>query len=207
MFDVQYPLNDCFSTKYISTLIPPDGSGGGGWLAQFLALRDITQFVVAASIQYTIHGETRDAFLPAASERTRNAVLRAIENMQMPPRFSKDDLVGTFTDQYRIILPDTPDLRRQSMQIQTDDYDLGAIDALCLRLNDRQMISRVSDREMMHTISEITKRILALDDPSRHAKSSRPRIYTLNCSKCHVAGASQMRYLENLKFPVRQVFY
>ncbi|KAG4027877.1 hypothetical protein MFRU_026g00580 [Monilinia fructicola] len=209
-----YPLNDCFSAKYISTLIPPydpseggvggggGGEKGGGWLAQFLALRDITQFVVAASIQYTINGETRDAYLPAASERTRNAVLRVIENMRIPPRFSKDDLVGTFTDQYRIILPDTPDLRRQSMQIQVDDRELDAIDALCLRLSDRQMISRVSDREMMHTISEITKRILALDDPSRHAKPSRPRIYTLNCSKCHLAGASQMRYLENLKFPL-----
>ncbi|TGO15708.1 hypothetical protein BPAE_0548g00010 [Botrytis paeoniae] len=206
-----YPLNDCFSTKYVSTLILADGSGGGGgggggsggggWLAQFLTLRDVTQFVVAASIQYTINGETRDAYLPAASERTRNAVLRAIENMRIPTRFSKEDLVGTFTDQYRIILPDTPDLRRQSMQIETDDKELDAIDALCLRLNDRQIISRVSDREMMHTISEITKRILALDDPSRHAKSSRPRIYTLNCSRCHLAGASQMRYLENLKFP------
>lgn len=196
-----YPLHDCFSSKYISTLILPDGSGGGGWLAQFLTLRDITQFVVAASIQYTINRETRDAYLPAASERTRNAVLRAIENMRIPPRFSKEDLIGTFTDQYRIILPDTPDLRRQSMQIEADDKDLDAIDALCLRLGDRQMISRVSDREMMHTISEITKRILALDDPSRHVKSSRPRIYTLNCSKCHLAGASQMRYLENLKFP------
>ncbi|KAF7855442.1 hypothetical protein EAF04_010184 [Stromatinia cepivora] len=197
-----YPLNDCFSIKYISTLILPDGSGGGGWLAQFLTLRDITQFVVAASIQYTINGETRDAYLPAASARTRNAVLRAIENMRIPPRFSKEDLIATFTDQYRIILPDTPDLRRQSMQIEVDDKDLDVIDALCLRLSDRQMISRVSDREMMHTISEITKRILALDDPSRHAKPSRPRIYTLNCSRCHLAGASQMRYLENLKFPL-----
>lgn len=201
----------------MSTLILADGSGGGGegggagggggWLAQFLALRDITQFVVAASIQYTINGEPRDAYLPAASERTRNAVLRATENMRIPPRFSKEDLVATFTDQYRIILPDTPDLRRLSMQIEMDDKELDAIDTLCLRLDDRQIISRVSDREMMHTISEITKRILALDDPSRHAKSSRPRIYTLNCSKCHLAGASQMRYLENLKFPVRQVFY
>ncbi|RAL65451.1 hypothetical protein DID88_001018 [Monilinia fructigena] len=184
-----YPLNDCFSTKYISTLVPTyhssegDVGGGGGK-------------------GYTINGETRDAYLPAASERTRNAVLRAIENMRIPPRFSKDDLVGTFTDQYRIILPDTSDLRRQSMQIQIDDRELDAVDALCLRLSDRQMISRVSDREMMHTISEITKRILALDDPSRHAKPSRPRIYTLNCSKCHFAGASQMRYLENLKFPL-----
>ncbi|QSZ31823.1 hypothetical protein DSL72_001392 [Monilinia vaccinii-corymbosi] len=199
---------DRFALTYISTLTSPSssgesggGGGGGGWLAQFLALRDLTQFVVAASIQYAINGETRDAYLPAASERTRNAVLRAIENMRIPPRFSRDDLVGTFTDQYRIILPDTPDLRRQSMQVQRDDQELDALDALCLRLSDRQMISRVSDREMMHTISEITKRILALDDPSHHAKPSRPRIYALNCSKCHLAGASQMRYLENLKFP------
>ncbi|EDN94973.1 hypothetical protein SS1G_10848 [Sclerotinia sclerotiorum 1980 UF-70] len=142
-----YPLHDCFSSKYISTLILPDGSGGGGWLAQFLTLRDITQFVVAASIQYTINRETRDAYLPAASERTRNAVLRAIENMRIPPRFSKEDLIGTFTDQYRIILPDTPDLRRQSMQIEADDKDLDAIDALCLRLGDRQMISRLDNPE------------------------------------------------------------
>ncbi|EMR91338.1 putative wd40 repeat protein [Botrytis cinerea BcDW1] len=157
-FHLQYPLNDCFSPKYVSTLILADGSGGGGegggagggggWLAQFLALRDITQFVVAASIQYTINGEPRDAYLPAASERTRNAVLRATENMRIPPRFSKEDLVATFTDQYRIILPDTPDLRRLSMQIEMDDKELDAIDTLCLRLDDRQIISRHADDDL-----------------------------------------------------------
>jgi hypothetical protein len=126
--------------------------------------------------------------------------------MRIPPRLSRDDLIGTFTDHYRIVLLDTPDLRRQSMQVQIDDRELNALDALCLRLSDRQIVHRVSDREMMHTISEITKKISTLDDPSRNAKATRPRIYTLNCSKCHIAGASQMRYLENLKFPVRQNF-
>ncbi|KAM3072533.1 hypothetical protein ACMFMG_009329 [Clarireedia jacksonii] len=121
--------------------------------------------------------------------------------MRIPPRLSRDDLIGTFTDQYRIVLLDTPDLRRQSMQVQIDDRELEAVDALCLHLSDRQIVHRVSDREMMHTISEITKKISTLDDPSRNAKATRPRIYTLNCSKCHMAGASQMRYLENLKFP------
>ncbi|PQE09635.1 WD40 repeat protein [Rutstroemia sp. NJR-2017a WRK4] len=195
-----YPLNDCFTPKYISTLIPQDGSGD--WLGQFLTLRDITQFAVAASIQYAINGETRDAYLLAATERNRDAVLRAIRSMRIPPRLSRDDLIGTFTDHYRIVLLDTPDLRRQSMQVQIDDRELGALDALCLRLSDRQIVHRVSDREMMHTISEITKKISTLDDPSRNAKATRPRIYTLNCSKCHIAGASQMRYLENLKFPL-----
>ncbi|KAA8571448.1 hypothetical protein EYC84_001448 [Monilinia fructicola] len=122
-----YPLNDCFSAKYISTLIPPydpseggvggggGGEKGGGWLAQFLALRDITQFVVAASIQYTINGETRDAYLPAASERTRNAVLRVIENMRIPPRFSKDDLMRYLENlKFPLDNPETNEVRLPS---------------------------------------------------------------------------------------------
>ncbi len=169
----------------------------------------MSQFVVGASIQYIVNEETRDFHLQSSSARTRNAVFHALENMRLPPHISKLDLVSTFSEIFRIILPDTPNLvRRSSSESQVDDEsEMDAIDSLCASLIERQAIHRVSDREMMHNISEITRNIALLDDPSGQFRAACPRLYGMNCQRCHLVGHSQLRYMDNIKFPVRSEFY
>ena len=159
--------------------------------------------MVGASVQYTVNRETRDVRLQSSSARTRNAVLHALDNMRIPGQLSKADLVTTFSETFRIILPDTPSLlRRNSTGSQGDETEMDAIDSLCAKLIDRQITHRVSDREMMHNMSEITRNIALLDDPSGQFRTGHPRLYSINCPKCHFVGESQLRGLGNLKLPV-----
>jgi len=176
------------------------------WLSEFLALRDISQFVVGASVQYAVNGETRDLRLQSSSARTRNALLLALDDMRILPHLSKVDMITTFSETFRIILPDVPNLVRRTSST-ADENETDALDALCTRLSNRQVVQRVSDREMMHNISEITRNIALLDDPSGQFRASRPRLYTVNCQRCHLAGDSQLRKLERLNVPVRPEFY
>ncbi|KAH7311904.1 hypothetical protein BKA65DRAFT_574577 [Rhexocercosporidium sp. MPI-PUGE-AT-0058] len=189
----QYPLPECLSSQYIANIVPQDGFPGD-WLTQFMALRDVSQFVVGASIQYAIKRETRDMKLQSSSARTRNAVLHAVENIPLPPHLSKVDLVSDFIDTFRIILPDTLSLiRRGSVEGSVDEIVIDAIDALCARLNDRRILNRVSDREMILNVSEITKSIELLDDPSSKSRTTRPKAFTVNCKTCHIVGQSQLK--------------
>ena len=199
----QYPLPDCLSPQAVSEIIPQNGFSGD-WLSQFLALRDVSQFVVGASVQYTVNQETRDMRLQSSSARVRNAVLHALDNIRLPAHLNKMDLASAFSETFRIVLPDTLTLvRRSSTESHNDESEMDAIDALCMRLNDRQVIHRVSDREMMHNVSEITRNIALIDDPSGQFRAIRPRLYAMNCPRCHLAGDSQLRNFENFKIPVR----
>ncbi|KAG9233713.1 WD domain-containing protein [Amylocarpus encephaloides] len=196
-----YPLADCLSSQYVSTIVTPSPYSSE-WLPQFLALRDISNFVVGASVQYVVNGETRDIRLQASSARTRNAVLHALENMRIPGHLSKADLISSFSETFRIVLPETPSLvRRISSSSHMDERETDAIDALCVRLGDRQVLSRMSDREMMHSMSEVTKKIAHVDDPSGLFRASRPRLYTVNCGNCHTFGDSHLKNLGYIKFP------
>jgi hypothetical protein len=187
----------------VSSLVSMNGFTGD-WLSQFLALRDVSTFVVGASIQYVVNGEIRDVRLQASSARTRNAVLRALDDIRLPGHLSRSEMIATFSETFRTILPETPSLvRRISSPSQMDECEIDAIDALCLKLNERQIISRVSDREMMHSMSEITKNIALLDDPSSLLRSPRPRLYVLNCENVHLFGDTHLRSLGYTKFPVR----
>ncbi|KAH8743504.1 hypothetical protein F5882DRAFT_313454 [Hyaloscypha sp. PMI_1271] len=186
-----YPLPDCLSSQYVATIVPQEGFPGD-WLVHFLALRDVSLFVVWASVQYTVNQETRDVRLQSSSARTRNAILHALENLRMPAHLSKMDLVATFNDTFRIILPDTLNLGRRGSG-ESDECEIDAIDLLCTKLNDRQVVNRVSDREMMHSISEVTRNIALLDDPSGQFRAARPKIWALNCQKGHIVGESQLR--------------
>lgn len=199
---VQYPLPECLSSQYVSTIVPPDDYSGD-WLSQFLALRDVSHFLVGVSIQYVVYKETRDVRLLTSSAKTRNALLRALENMRLPPHLSKADLVATFTNTFRMVLPDTPMLpRRDAPMYQVDENEIDALDSLCKRLGDRNAIQRISDREMMHSISKITRSVALLDDPMGQFRSTCPRLYALNCPNGHVAGGSQLRNSEVFKLPV-----
>jgi hypothetical protein len=148
-----------------------------------------------------VNRETRDVRLQTSSARTRNAVLNALENIQMPTHLSKIDLITTFGDTFRIILPDTLRSGRPNSS-DDDEHEVDAIDGLCARLLDRQVVNRVSDREMMHSISEITRNIALLNDPSGQFRAARPKIYAFNCQRCHLVGDSQLRNDENITFPV-----
>lgn len=182
--------------------MPRDGHAGG-WLSQFLALRDVSQFVLGASVQCAVNRGVRDMSLQNSSIATRNAVLKALDNLRIPQHLTKVELVASFSETFRIILPDTPiPEQKNSLKVQVEETETNAIGALCERLNARQIIHRVSDQEMMHNISEITANIALLDDPSGQYKSSQPRLYAMNCQRCHLVGYSQIRYLGNLHFQV-----
>ncbi|CAG8961469.1 hypothetical protein HYFRA_00013921 [Hymenoscyphus fraxineus] len=196
-----YPLPDCLSSHFISSLVTPNGFQGD-WLVQFLALRDISHFVVAASVQYKVNRETRDVRLQASSARSRNAILLALDNMRIPGQLSKSDLISTFSEIFRVILPETPSLiRRISTNSHPDETEIDAIDTLCTKLGDRQVIARVSDREMMHAMSEISRNIALLDDPSGLFRAARPRLYAVNCGSCHMFGDTHLQNLGYTRFP------
>jgi hypothetical protein len=195
-------LTDVLLPQYVSTIVPADASTND-WLSQFLALRDVSQFVVGASIQYNINQEKREVKLQQFATMTRNEVLHALDRIRMPQHLSKADMVANFSDIFRVILPDTPNLVRRNSEASEDEFGLDAIDALCAKLNDRQVVNRASDREVMHNISKVTRNITLLDDPAGHFNSAHPKIYALNCKKCHVVGDSQLRYSGDIKFPVR----
>lgn len=168
-----------------------------------LALRDVSQFIVGASVQYYVNGATRDVKLQTISARTRNAVLHAVENIQLPAHLSKLDLGENLSDTFRLILPDTMTLvRKCSLGGPPDDYDIDAIDALCAKLCDRQVLNRVSDREMMHSVTQIIKSIELSDDPGGQTKPTRPRVFAVNCEECHVVGESQLAESGQFILPV-----
>ncbi|KAH8682932.1 hypothetical protein BGZ60DRAFT_524277 [Tricladium varicosporioides] len=196
-----YPLTESLSSQNISTIVTHNGFTNN-WLSQFLALRDISFFIVGASIQYVANRETRDCRLQASSARARNAVLQSLETMRLPGHLSREDLISTFSEIFRIILPNTPSLVvRRASNLEIDEGELDALDSLCLKLEERQVISRISDREMMHSMAEITKNIALLDDPSGQSRTSRPRLYVVDCEKCHLVGDSQLRAIGHLKYP------
>lgn len=173
------------------------------WLAQFLALRDVSHFVIGASIQYTVNRETRNFHLQSSSARSRNAVFNAVESLRLPSHISKMEAMSTFSDIFRIVLPDTLQLsRRDSADSRTDESEMDALDALYAKLTDRQVVHRVSDLELVHGVSEIVRSIGLLDDPTSQSRSAQPRIFALNCNSCHVAGDSQLKSLENVTIPV-----
>lgn len=197
----QYPLPPCLQPASVSELAPANGLGN--WLSQFLALRDVSQFVIAASIQYAANGETRDVRLQASSARSRNAILTALDNLRTPPHLSRVDMVAEFSTPFRIVLPDTLDLsRREVSGFRVDECELDALDSLGTKLKERQIIHRVSDREMVHNVSQIVRNILLQDDPGGSFAPTRPGLYVVNCPGCHLTGASQLKFL-GIQLPVR----
>ncbi|KAK4156395.1 hypothetical protein C8A00DRAFT_12647 [Chaetomidium leptoderma] len=192
LYNPEYPLPPCMQPASVSELAPPNGFGN--WLAQFLALRDVSQYVVAASVQYAANRETRDVRLQSSSARSRNAVLTALDNLRTPPHMSRVDMVATFSTSFRIILPDTLDLSHRGVAgSRLDECELDALDAFCTRLRARQVIHRVSDREMVNNISQVVRNILLQDDPNGRFAPTRPGLYVVNCPECHLTGASQLQ--------------
>jgi hypothetical protein len=161
----------------------------------------VSQFIIGAFVQYAANRESRDFGLQAASARSRDAVLHALSRMQVPPHIPREQLVATFKPIFEIVLRDSSDLVQCDSADQWDD-EIDAIDALCLRLTDRQIIHRVSDHEVMRSISEVTRSFAALGDPNGQFRSASPSLYVVNCRLCHFAGYSSPQGLANFKLPV-----
>lgn len=193
---MQYPLDGCLLPAYIAELV--HGSDiTGKWLNQYLSLRDIAHFVVAASVQYNVNQERRDVRLQSSSARSRNAILQVIDSMQLPSSISKTDLVVSFSSMFRIILPDTLDAStREAADLSIDELEIDAIDNLCTRLSERQVIHRASDGEVIHGISQVISDIMHTDNPSSQYYSSQPTLYALNCPECHIIGGSELKTID-----------
>lgn len=165
------------------------------WLAQFLALRDVSHFIVGASLQYAANSETRNMRLHATSATSRNALLTALDQVRIPNHLAKVDMLATFNATFRVVLWDTLDLSRvDSQDVEADPAAVEAVVSLQERLQGRQILHRVSDREAASNLSSITRSIQLLDDPSGQIVSYQyPSLFALNCPECHIVGGSQLR--------------
>lgn len=150
--------------------------------------------MVGACVEYAAHQETCDVALQVSSAGSRDAILHALDNMRMPSRLSKRDLVATFSNTFRIILSDTLDLSSSDYPDPAiDECELDALDSLACKLRDRQIIHRVSDGEMMRSVSQIIREALDQDGANDQFGTPRPSLYVFNCSQSHFSGASQLR--------------
>ncbi|KAL9111011.1 MAG: hypothetical protein Q9227_004444 [Pyrenula ochraceoflavens] len=200
--ELKFKLPNLATKLSVATIVPPENESGD-WLPQFLALRDVSHFLIGASIQYVVYRETRaDVRLLTSSAKTRNALLRAVENMRLPPQLLKEEMIASLAYNLRMILPDTVTLPQAEASIyQIDENELEALDTLCTQLEGRQATQRISDREVMHNISEVTRKIALLDDPTGHDGGASPTLWVTNCQNCHIAGGSQLRASAGFKIP------
>ncbi|RLL97662.1 hypothetical protein CFD26_104815 [Aspergillus turcosus] len=189
-----YPLPDCLSPSSVAAIVPQHGSSQS-WLSQLLGLYDVSQFVVGANIQFAVNTrKSCDAGLERASKSSRDAVLHALNRIRLPPYVSVGHLLPMISEDFRIILPDTPSLA----QHRHNGNMVDALDALRERLSHRLMVHRVSDGAVMHSVSQITKYIELLDDPSDQLRTASPALYVVNCQECHFLGSSQVRDIADL---------
>ncbi|KAK4194435.1 hypothetical protein QBC40DRAFT_33483 [Triangularia verruculosa] len=191
-----YPIPLCLLPASIAEIVP--AGCFGSWLLQYLALRDVSHFVVAASIQYAANKETREMHLRSSSARSRNAILTALDTLRVPPQYARVEMVATISTMFRIVLPDTLELsRHDASEARFEEFEPDALDALFARLAARQVIHRVSDREMVHNVTQVVRKIILQDDPSgQFVPTKRPGLYAVNCPECHLLGASQLNLTE-----------
>ncbi|KFA76983.1 hypothetical protein S40288_11011 [Stachybotrys chartarum IBT 40288] len=172
-----YPLADCLGPEYILELVPDDPSSDK-WLNQFLTLRDICHFILGACIEQSVNQDSPDFDLISSCADSRDAILLAIDNLRLPAQFSKTDVAADLSDTFRIILPDTLDLvRSESHSGGVDEFELDALDSLSVRLGDKQIIHRVSDGEMMHSVSQVIREIVDQDNPTEQVGSTHPGLF------------------------------
>jgi hypothetical protein len=118
-------------------------------------------------------------------------------------------MLAVFSETYSTILSDTQNIAQGGALDRINiDIRIEALSSLCTRLIDRQTNYRANDRELIQNISAITRRLSRLDDTSSWGyRTTAPRLYVINCKRSHLAGASQVRELLNIKVNVRVPFY
>lgn len=146
--------------------------------------------------------------LQEISAETRDAILKAIESINIHPYFNKKNLAATFAHAFRVILPETPGHgRKQSAVSYIEDNEMDALETLHAKLSDRQIVTRASDHAMISGISKVTRAIELLDDPSSQARVRHPKLYAVNCKKCHILGDGQLRRSDSRRFLVSPLLY
>ena len=144
-------------------------------------------------IQYEANGEVHNPRLRASCAQCRNDVLGALDNLRIPSHLSRVELVGSFAEIYRVILEDT--LAAPERDSHDDDYQLDALDTLCVRLSERQAVHRASDVHCQAGVSEVVTRLVLQDDPTGQLRGT-PDVYATNCPECHFVGGSRLRSSE-----------
>ncbi|EGX93559.1 hypothetical protein CCM_04933 [Cordyceps militaris CM01] len=189
-----YPLNPCLLPPSILELVPAD-TASTSWISQFLALRDVSLYIIGASLQCASKSATCGGQLQQDALESRNAVFAALQNLQIPCQFSKVDVVASFNAWFRLTLWDTPDLSTLSFdEPRRGEYIAEALDELSEKLTQRQVIQRSSDRETASIISRITRSIQIQDDPDASSVGLQsPSQYVLNCPNSHTVGGAQLR--------------
>jgi hypothetical protein len=154
-------------------------------------------------VQYVDQNEPRDIILQKMSGDARDAVLQGIEAINMHPYFDKKDLSRSFAHAFRTVLPEPPThIRQKSAMSYIEDNEMDALDALHAKLSDRQIVNRASDHAMISGVSKVTRNIELLDDPTSQARVGPPKLYAVNCKKCHIVGDGQLRRSDNRRFSV-----
>ncbi|OAA66293.1 WD40/YVTN repeat-like-containing domain protein [Cordyceps fumosorosea ARSEF 2679] len=189
-----FPLTNCLLPSSILELVSEDAAPSN-WISQFLALRDVSLYVIGASIQHAAEAATSDLQIRKDAMASRNAVFTALQSLRLPSQFSKADVVASFNAWFRLILWDTPDLSTLSFdEPSRGEYIADALDELTEKLNQRQAVQRTSDREAAVSISRITRSIQIQDDPDASSIGSQsPSQYVLNCPNNHTVGGAQLR--------------
>ncbi|TQV96737.1 WD40 repeat protein [Cordyceps javanica] len=189
-----FPLTTCLQPPSILELVSAE-TASTSWLSQFMALRDISQYIIGVSLQNATRFETCDRQLRQSSLASRNAVFEALQDLQIPAQFSKADVVASFNAYFRLILWDTPELSTLSFdEPKKGEYIADALDELSEKLSQRQAIHRTSDRETSTNISRIMKSIQIQDDPEgNYMGSQSPSQYVFNCPNSHTVGGAQLR--------------
>lgn len=141
------------------------------------------------------------------SSKTRDAVLQAIEDINIHPYFNKKDLAKSFEHAFLLVLPEPLTRRRSKSNMSyIEDNEMDALDALHAKLNDRQIVNRASDHAMISGVSKVTRDIELLDDPTSQSRVSPPKLYAVNCKKCHIVGDGQLRRSDSRRFAVSRPF-
>lgn len=143
-------------------------------------------------VQYEANGEVHDPRLRASCAQCRDDVLGALDNLRIPSHLTRVELVASFVALFRVVLEDTPAAPEPDLGPYDDDFELDALDALCLRLSERQAVHRASDVHCQAGVSEVVTRLVLQDDPTGQLRGT-PGVYATNCPECHFVGASRLR--------------
>jgi hypothetical protein len=125
--------------------------------------------------------------------RARNTILNALITMHLPSNLSTMEMVSVVGTTFRLILPNTPQIGRwDTAEPAFDDYQaLDALESFAEKLSEREVVHRVSDKELMHSVSQVITTIVQEDPGSQYL--GRPGLYMTNCPDFHLLGSTTIR--------------
>jgi hypothetical protein len=127
--------------------------------------------------------------------------------MHLPSNLSTMEMVSAVGTTFRLILPNTPQIGRwDTAEPVFDDYQaLDALESFAAKLSEREVVHRVSDKELMYSVSQVITTIVQ-EDPGSQYLGGRPGLYMINCPDFHLLGEVQLRYA-GYQLPVRFLLF